>query len=198
MTAEGLDDILRRLEQAADPNSLELVRQAYELAQALHKDQRRKDGSTIFEHVLGVTRKVVQYGGRSPELVAAALLHDAVENTDFPLDEISRAFGAKVAHLVDALTNRPEDDEATPVQRAVRAGSEAILLRLCDRLDGLERVAARPEKTRLRFLTATRQHYLRLAEEHYPEIAAAMRQAIEAAEAGPSGPSREISRGEER
>lgn len=153
---------------------------AYELAAALHKDQHRKDCSTILEHVLGVTAKALEFGARAPQVIAAALLHDVVENTDFTVQELAAMFGPKVAALVDALTNRPGDDEAVSVRRALRAGQDALLLRLCDRLDGLQRAAARPEKARLRFLTATRQHYLPVAEELFPEIAQAMRQALEA------------------
>lgn len=181
MSANDLEAILRRLGPDADPDGLRLVRRAYELAVALHKDQRRKDCSTILEHVLGVTAKALEFGVRSPQVIAAALLHDVVENTDYTLQDISDMFGARVAGLVDALTNRPGDDEAVSVRRALKAGQDALLLRLCDRLDGLQRVAARPEKARARFLAATRQHYLAVAEEFFPGLAEALRRSLDAA-----------------
>jgi len=195
--AEELGAILRRLEPAADPDGAALVHRAYEVAVALHGHQLRKDGSTILQHVLGVTAKALDFGVRSPWVIAAALLHDVLENTDMTLEELVSMFGAKVAGLVDALTNRPGDDDAISVRRARRQGREALLLRLCDRLDGLERVSARPEKARTRFLAATRRYYLPVAEESFPEIAQAMRRALEAAEPATGGASRSSSTTEE-
>ncbi len=171
-------DIIAELdEQGAD-----LVRRAWRLAASAHEDQVRKDGSRVICHVIGVTRNVCRFAGRDAHLVAAALLHDVVENTPVTLVDLQSRFGDRIAGLVDAVTNRPGEDAAASARRAREAGDEALLLRLCDRLDGIRRSPGRPPDRRRRFLAASRQVHLPLAEEHFPALAAEMRQALEEAE----------------
>ena len=181
---EQLDAILQRLLPGPAAAAEDLVRQAYHWARQSHHGQVRKDGCPIFEHVLGVTDNLLATGARDPELIAAALLHDLVENTPVPLEEVRRRFGPRIAALVDAVTNRPEDDAASAAQRALQAGSAALLLRLCDRLDGVRRSADRKHKPRLNFLRESRSVHLALAERHFPGLAQALAEAIRAAESG--------------
>ncbi len=133
----------------------------------------------MFEHVLGVTENVLAAGSRDAELIAAALLHDVVENTPVSLAEVHERFGGRVAHLVDAVTNRPDDDAASAAQRALQAGRDALLLRLCDRLDGIRRSSGRKKKARRKFLCDSRKVHLALAEQHFPDLAEALSEALQ-------------------
>jgi (p)ppGpp synthase/HD superfamily hydrolase len=166
----------------ADAEERDLIARALALARRVHADQIRKDGSTVLDHVLAVTRNVLEAGVDDPEVIAAALLHDVVENSPAPLAEIEEGFGRRVALLVGALTNRPSEGPEAPLACARAAGPAALLLRLCDRLDGVRRAAGRPPRSRARFLAETRERYLAVAEEAFPALAAALREAVARAE----------------
>lgn len=178
---QRLQSILQALAQDPAAPAAELIRQAYYWAQECHQGQVRKDGAPMFEHVLGVTESVLATGARDAELIAAALLHDVVENTLVSLEEVRERFGGRVADLVDAVTNRPDDDAASAAQRAVEAGRDALLLRLCDRLDGVRRSSGRKKKSRREFLRDSRKVHLALAEQHFPDLAEVLSEALEAA-----------------
>ena len=163
----------------------DVVRRAFAWAVAEHAGQVRKDDSLLIDHVLSVARNVQCYVTDEdlPVMLTAALLHDIVENTRVSHDEVETRFGSQVALLVDAVTNREGESAADSAFRARDTGREALLLRLCDRLDGIRRSPGRPTAKARKFLNASRTVHLRLAEEHFPHIAEAMREALERAEA---------------
>jgi (p)ppGpp synthase/HD superfamily hydrolase len=106
-----------------------------------------------------------------------------LETTKTSPAEIEERFGTRVARLVEALTNEPGEDPAVSAQRAVAAGTDAVFLRLCDRLDGVRHAPQRRNlASRRRFLEATREVYLPLAQQYFPEIAAEMTKALTEAE----------------
>jgi len=166
------------------PADYDLIRKAHAWAVAAHDAQVRKDGSRLIDHVAGVARNMQRFDeSDSPDLLVAALLHDVVENTPVPLSEVEARFGARVARLVDAVTNREGESAADSAFRACDVGRDALLLRLCDRLDGIRRSPGRPENKRRKFLSASRETHLALAEEHFPALGEAMRAALAEAEA---------------
>jgi (p)ppGpp synthase/HD superfamily hydrolase len=84
-----------------------LVRRAYAFAEAAHRGQRRKDDRAFIAHPVHVAR-LLAARGYDEEVVAAALLHDVVEDTEVTLDEVRQRFGARVAQLVECVTEDPE------------------------------------------------------------------------------------------
>jgi (p)ppGpp synthase/HD superfamily hydrolase len=84
-----------------------LVRRAYAFAEAAHRGQRRKDDRAFIAHPVYVAR-LLAARGYDEEVVAAALLHDVVEDTTVTLAEIRERFGARVAQLVACVTEDPE------------------------------------------------------------------------------------------
>lgn len=170
-----LVSLLATLGPEASPASLQLVADAFDWAARLHAGQVRADGCAVFDHVVGVAENVLAAGERDPELVAAALLHDVAERTPVTAAAIGERLGPRIGRLVAVLTKRPTEDAASAAQRAVEAGREAVLLRLCDRLDGLRHHPARQPADRDHYLVTTRRVYLPLANEHFPSIAAALR-----------------------
>jgi GTP pyrophosphokinase len=178
-----MDDLVRDLGPAASPGAQDLVREAFRWAYEVYGTERREDRWEVILHAWLVAGNVIRFGRRDPELVAAALLHDVLETTDTSIGEIERRSGSRVARLVEALTNEPGEDTAVSAERAVEAGQDAVFLRLCDRLDGVRHATGRRNlASRQRFLTATREVYLPLAEQHFPPLAAAMREALRKAE----------------
>jgi GTP pyrophosphokinase len=80
-----------------------LVRRAYAFAEAAHRGQRRKDGRAFIAHPVGVAR-LLAGRGYDDEVIAAALLHDVVEDTPVTLTDVRERFGARVAALVGCVT----------------------------------------------------------------------------------------------
>jgi guanosine-3',5'-bis(diphosphate) 3'-pyrophosphohydrolase len=97
-----------------------LVRRAYAFAEAAHRGQRRKDDRAFIAHPVRVARLLADRG-YDEEVVAAALLHDVVEDTSVTLSEVRERFGARVAELVACVTEDPELPTAER-KRAYREG----------------------------------------------------------------------------
>src|SRR6478735_5584627 len=88
---------------AENPQLDELIRRAYVYAEERHRDQVRRSGEAFISHPLGCAR-IAAGLGLDPAAIAAALLHDTVEDTGATLPEIDRDFGAEVSALVDGVT----------------------------------------------------------------------------------------------
>ncbi len=84
-----------------------LVRRAYAFAEAAHRGQRRKDGRAFIAHPVRVARLLASRG-YDEEVLAAALLHDVVEDTSVTLGDVRARFGTRVAELVAWVTENPE------------------------------------------------------------------------------------------
>jgi (p)ppGpp synthase/HD superfamily hydrolase len=83
-----------------------LVRRAYAFAERAHRGQRRKDGQAYISHPVRVARLLGALGYHE-DVLAAALLHDVVEDTAVTLEEIHVSFGPRVALLVDCVSEDP-------------------------------------------------------------------------------------------
>src|SRR5512142_76296 len=120
------------LEQLPDTYSLadkELVQRAYRLAEEAHRGQKRISGEPYINHCLAVAQILAELRV-PPEVLAAGLLHDTVEDTTVTLADIQRDFGDVVASLVDGvtkLTNLPRvsrDDQHAEI-KAGKNGAES-------------------------------------------------------------------------
>ena len=86
-----------------DKESLAIVRRAYEFAARCHGEQKRRSGEPYITHPISVAIILSDMKVDIPSIVSA-LLHDVVEDTDTPVEEIKERFGEIIAHLVDGLT----------------------------------------------------------------------------------------------
>src|SRR5690606_25248819 len=82
---------------------LALLERAYNTAERLHANQRRKRGDPYITHPLAVATILAELGMTVPTL-CAALLHDTVEDTPYTMEELRADFGDEIAHLVDGVT----------------------------------------------------------------------------------------------
>ncbi len=144
----------------------QVIHAALELAQQAHRQQQRASGEPYLVHCLAVA-EIVHHLHLDHEAVAAAILHDVVEDTDVSLDMIEKEFGAGVATLVDGVTKMGHIDEIRGVApdkgRAEPSHSESVrklllamakdvrvvLIKLADRLHNMRT---------LRYLSEKRQH----------------------------------------
>jgi (p)ppGpp synthase/HD superfamily hydrolase len=130
------------------------VLKAADAAARWHVHQRRKGSSEepYINHLLEVASLVAEAThGKEPELVIAALLHDAVEDQEVPPDLIEREFGKRVADLVQEVTDDktlPEDErKAKQVKTANTKSDGAKIIKLADKTSNLRNVTYSPPPT---------------------------------------------------
>ncbi len=137
--------------QAAEQFSVEeaaIIDKAFNIARERHNGQMRSSGEPYIIHPVAVAKIVLDYG-MDYQSVAAAMLHDTVEDTDLTLEEVKADFGADIAALVDGLTKLgkvpldikdKEEQQAENVRKMLLAMSEdirVIIIKLADRLHNI-------------------------------------------------------------
>ncbi|HVW44764.1 MAG TPA: bifunctional (p)ppGpp synthetase/guanosine-3',5'-bis(diphosphate) 3'-pyrophosphohydrolase [Amycolatopsis sp.] len=151
---EPLAAIHRELHPGAD---LSLLQRAYDVAEELHRDQRRKSGDPYITHPLAVATILAELGMDTVTLVAA-LLHDTVEDTGYSLEQLSEDFGDKVAQLVDGVTKLDKVKlgtaaEAETIRKMVIAMARdprVLVIKLADRLHNMRTMRFLPPEKQAR------------------------------------------------
>ncbi|MDY0101961.1 MAG: RelA/SpoT family protein [Lentimicrobium sp.] len=150
-------NLLNAWGKAGDQKNKRLVRKAFNLAVAAHKDMRRKSGEPYIYHPLEVARIVAGEIGLGETSIICALLHDVVEDTNYSVDDIRQMFGDKIATIIDGLTKIKEIfDQTTASAQAenfrkilltLSDDVRVILIKLADRLHNMRTLDAMiPEK----------------------------------------------------
>ena len=137
--------------------NMEMIEKAYDLANEAHNGVCRRSGEPYICHPLAVARLVLDLG-MDTESIAAALLHDVVEDTPTTLDDLKAAFGEEVALLVDGVTkltkiqfSNIEELQAENLRKMLLAMSRDVrvmIIKLCDRLHNMRTGDAWPEQKR--------------------------------------------------
>jgi guanosine-3',5'-bis(diphosphate) 3'-pyrophosphohydrolase len=136
-----------------------------------HGDQRRPAGEPYVEHLLETVDVLVHGpGARDPDILAAGVLHDVVEDTETSAEEVREAFGAGVAVLVAWVTKPAGKGDAarlTYLRSLAEAPDDAVLLKLADRLSNVQRLDTHPRPAkRASYYAETVAHLLPLASRH--------------------------------
>lgn len=150
-------NLLNAWGKAGDQKNKRLVRKAFNLAVAAHKDMRRKSGEPYIYHPLEVARIVAGEIGLGETSIICALLHDVVEDTNYSVDDIRQMFGEKIATIIDGLTKIKEifDQTSASAQAenfrkillTLSDDVRVILVKLADRLHNMRTLDAMiPEK----------------------------------------------------
>lgn len=154
--------------------TLETVRRAARAAERRHGTQRRPTGAPYTEHLLEALEVLVRGAGeRDPDVLAAALLHDVVEDTATTVGDVEAEFGPVVAEYVDWLTKPPvrskQEKRAAKVgylRRLREAPSQVISIKLADRVSNVQTLDRMPLDFQRRYYTETVVYLLPLAEGH--------------------------------
>nr|WP_286958692.1 bifunctional (p)ppGpp synthetase/guanosine-3',5'-bis(diphosphate) 3'-pyrophosphohydrolase [Arsenicicoccus sp. UBA2120] len=136
-----LEPILRSLKLTHPKADTSVIERAYVVAERCHRGQLRKSGDPYITHPLAVSTILADLG-MPPSTIAASLLHDTVEDTDYSLDELRREFGDEIARLVDGVTKLDkvhygDAAQAETVRKMVVAMARDIrvlVIKLADRL----------------------------------------------------------------
>lgn len=131
-------------------NSLFLL-QAIEFAARKHKDQRRKDeeASPYINHPVSVALLLAERGQvTDPEILAAAILHDTLEDTDTTPEELEAAFGMRIRKLVEEVTDDKRlpkaDRKQLQIDHACQLSGDAVLIKLGDKISNVLDVTYSP------------------------------------------------------
>jgi len=141
-----LEELLEKLRKNRPSEDPWMVRRAYEIAAERHRDQIRSSGDPYLSHLLEVAHILADMRMDATTLTAA-LLHDVVEDTEFPLSRIEERFGSEVALLVAGVTKigrlnmvAPETRQAENVRKMLLAmvnDVRVVLVKLADRLHNM-------------------------------------------------------------
>lgn len=177
MISAAFEDLLEAArKRVADEKELEIVKRAFEFANEAHKGVRRRSGEPYIMHPLAVAKIVVSEIGLGYKSIAAALLHDVVEDTDYTVIDIRDHFSPKIASLVDGLTKIKvaldnENKPATTLQAenfkrilyTMNDDIRVVLIKLADRLHNVRTIGAMPEYKRDKILGETMYIFIPLA-----------------------------------
>ena len=158
---------LRRYHPKADTRTLE---RAYEMAEYLHRDQKRRSGEPYITHPVAVASILADLGMPASTL-SAALLHDTVEDCGYSLDALREDFGDEIALLVDGVTKLDkvtygEASAAETVRKMVVAMARDIrvlVIKLTDRLHNMRTLRWLPEEKQQKKARETLEIYAPLA-----------------------------------
>lgn len=154
------------------PEDQELVARAYAFAAKAHFGQQRLSGEDYVQHPVAVAKILSEMEGDAPTL-AAALLHDVVEDTNIKLEQIRAEFGPEIVKLVDGVTklSRIEfrsrvEEQVSNLRKMFLAMAEdwrVVVIRLADRLHNLRTLYALPPDRQKRTAEETLEIYAPLA-----------------------------------
>ena len=151
------EKLVEAIKASGKAYNMAMIEKAYDLANDAHKGVCRRSGEPYICHPLAVARLVLDLGMDS-ESIAAALLHDVVEDTPTTLTDLTAAFGEEVAALVDGVTkltkiqfSNIEELQAENLRKMLLAMSRDVrvmIIKLCDRLHNMRTGDAWPEQKR--------------------------------------------------
>lgn len=171
--AREYKELLRISYQTLSVEDKKLIRKAFDVAVDAHKDQRRKSGEAYIFHPIGVAKIVAQEIGLGPTSIAAALLHDVVEDTDITIGDIERMFNPKIAQLVEGLTKISQVKKEMNVSMqaenfrkmllTLNDDVRVILIKIADRLHNMQTMDSMPEYKQVKIASETLYIYAPLA-----------------------------------
>ncbi len=170
--AEELSPLLSAYKSRHPKGSVSLINAAYEMARSAHANQNRSSGELYINHPIAVARIVADIGLDEVSIVAA-LLHDAVEDTEITIADVESNFGSEVSALVDGVTklerlqfDSKEAQQAATMRKmlvAMARDLRVLMIKLADRLHNMRTIAAVSHEKQQRVAQETLDIYAPLA-----------------------------------
>ena len=172
--AKAYKELLKVSYQTLSREDKKLIRHAFEVAVDAHKDQRRKSGEAYVFHPIAVAKIVAQEIGLDASSIAAALLHDVVEdNPNFTIIDIERLFGDTVARIVDGLTKisslKKDMDVSLQAENfrkmllTLNEDVRVIIIKIADRLHNMQTMNSMRSDKQVKIASETLYIYAPLA-----------------------------------
>jgi hypothetical protein len=167
---ESWDQARPTLTGTLPADAVDMLERAYEFARKYHAGQTRPAGEPYVIHLREVLQILLTYAGITrPDVLAAGLLHDVVEDTPCSIGAVANAFGSDVATLVSWVTIDPALSREEYHERLRSAPADALSVKLSDRYSNVQRLHTNPRVRKQRsYYQETREHILPLAEQHQP------------------------------
>ena len=150
-----------------------LIRLAFDTAVIAHRNQRRKSGEPYVFHPISVAKIVAHEIGLDATSIAAALLHDVVEDTEYSFEDIEKLFGSNVMRIVEGLTKISKLSKESNVSLqaenfrklliTLNDDIRVIIIKIADRLHNMQTLDAMPEYKQIRIASETLYIYAPLS-----------------------------------
>ena len=168
----GMRQLVETLESYLPPDQIRTVMRAYEFGSTAHDGQKRQSGEPYISHPVAVAQELADMH-LDAQAIAAAILHDVVEDTEASIKDIEAEFGAEVAALVDGVSKLDQiqfrsraEAQAESFRKMMLAMIEdirVILVKLADRLHNMQTLDAMPAKKKARIARETLDIYAPIA-----------------------------------
>ncbi len=155
--APGIGQLTAKIESYLPPDQVERVREAFEYAETAHKGQKRKSGEAFITHPIAVA-DILSDLHLDGATIAAAILHDVVEDTPSSMAEVEQKFGKEVAEIVDGVTKLDQvqfksrkEAQAESFRKMILAmvrDIRVIMVKLADRTHNMRTLASMPPEKR--------------------------------------------------
>ncbi|MBV8667946.1 MAG: bifunctional (p)ppGpp synthetase/guanosine-3',5'-bis(diphosphate) 3'-pyrophosphohydrolase, partial [Candidatus Eremiobacteraeota bacterium] len=170
--ANNFGELIERVQSYAPAVDAAWLESVYSFAEHAHDGQTRASGESFISHPLAVASILAELE-MDPQSIAASLLHDVVEDTTVPVEEIERRFGADIASLVDALTKltkipyqSKEDVQVENLRKmflAMAKDIRVIIIKLADRLHNMRTLSSLTSSKQKNIAQETLEIYAPLA-----------------------------------
>ncbi len=171
--AHEYKELLRISYQTLSSDDKKIIRKAFDVAVDAHQDQRRKSGEAYVFHPIAVAKIVAGEIGLGATAIAAALMHDVVEDTDITVQDIEKMFNPKVAQLVEGLTkiSQVKKDMNISMQAenfrkmllTLNDDVRVIIIKLADRLHNMQTMDSMADYKQVKIASETLYIYAPLA-----------------------------------
>lgn len=171
--AKAYKDLLRISYQKLSVTDKKMIRLALDTAVDAHKNQRRKSGEPYILHPIAVAKIVADDIGLGAPSIAAALLHDVVEDTKYTIDDVESIHGVKIAKIVDGLTkiSSLKKDKNVSLQAenfrkmllTLNDDARVIIIKIADRLHNMRTMDFMPRHKQIKIASETLYIYAPLA-----------------------------------
>ena len=169
----GLKELLATVEGYLPPEQVTRIREAAEFGASAHKGQKRLSGEPYIAHPVAAAAILAELH-LDPDTIVAAILHDVIEDTPTPKNQLSERFGADVAELVDSVTKLDqikfksrEEAQAESFRKMLLAMTRdlrVILVKLADRTHNMRTIEAMAAPRRRAIARETLEIYAPIAE----------------------------------
>ncbi|ARV05885.1 RelA/SpoT family protein [Polaribacter sp. SA4-10] len=171
--ANRYKNLLKGTYEVLSKEDKELIRKAFDIAVDAHSKQRRRTGEPYIFHPIAVAKIVAMEIGLGATSIAAALLHDVVEDTEYTLDDMEQLFGETIARIVNGLTKisrlNKEQDASIQAENfrkmllTLNDDVRVILIKIADRLHNMQTMDAMPAHKQVKIASETLYIYAPLA-----------------------------------
>lgn len=166
-------NLLKVSYQTLNENDKDLIRNALDIAIDAHKNQYRKSGEPYIFHPISVAKIVAEKIGLDANSIAAALLHDVVEDSEYNIEKIKSVFGEKIARIVEGLTkiSKLKKDKIISIQSenfrkmllTLNDDVRVILIKIADRLHNMRTMDSMSYEKQIKISSETLYIYAPIA-----------------------------------